>query len=75
MKFTAEFSVDLYGTQICMANTIDNLIIAIIDRGFNFSNETQNQIVEWSKTTDKKYYGTGITIRRGESKMTEYTSL
>ena len=28
-----------------------------------------------NKTTNKKYYGTGIIIRRGEDEMTGYTSL
>lgn len=76
MKFTAEFSTsDFYGNQICKADTIDNLIMAIADRGFNFTDGMQNKIIKWSKSTNKKYYGTGITIERGESEMTEYTSL
>lgn len=76
MKFTAEFSTsDFYGNQICKADTIDNLIMAIADRGFNFTDGMQNKIIKWSKSANKKYYGTGITIRRNELEMTEYASL
>lgn len=76
MKFTADFSTrNGYGNQICIADTIENLMIALVDRGFNFTDGMQNEIVAWSKTTNKKYYRTGITIERGDSEMTEYTSL
>ena len=50
-------------------------MIALVNRGFNFADGMQNEIVAWSKTTNKKYYRTGITIERGDSEMTEYTSL
>lgn len=76
MKFTADFSTrNGYGNQICIANNIENLIITLVNRGFNFVDGMQNEIVEWSKTTNKKYYRTGITIERGDPEMTEYTSL
>ena len=76
MKFTADFSTrNGYGNQICIADNIENLIIALVNRGFNFVDGMQNEIVEWSKTTNKKYYGTGIIIRRVEDEMTGYTSL
>lgn len=76
MKFTADFSTkNSYGNQICIADNIEDLIIALADRGFNFIDGMQNEIVEWSKTTDKKYYRTRITIERGDSEMTGYTSL
>ena len=76
MKFTANFSTrNGYGNQICIADTRENLMIALVDRGFNFADGMQNEIVAWSKTTNKKYYRTGITIERGDSEMTEYTSL
>ena len=35
----------------------------------------KEDIIKWSKTTNKKYYGTDIVIGRGNSEMTEYTSL
>lgn len=76
MKFTAVFFTrNGYGNQICIADTIENLMIALVDRGFNFADGMQNEIVAWSKTTNKKYYRTGITIEHGDSEMTEYTSL
>lgn len=57
MKFTADFSIrNGYGNQICIADTIENLMIALVDRGFNFADGMQNEIVAWSKTTNKKYY-------------------
>lgn len=63
MKFTADFSTrNGYGNQICIADNIENLIIMLVNRGFNFVDGMQNEIVEWSKTTNKKYYRTGITI-------------
>ena len=55
MKFTAEFSTsDFYGNQICKADTIDNLIMAIADCGFNFADGMQNKIIKWSKSTNKR---------------------
>ena len=74
-QFTADFHVSgSYGTQICTADTIEELIKTLIDRGYNLHKNEEKRIVDWSKTTDKKYYGMNITIRRGELEMTEYTS-
>lgn len=74
-QFTADFHVfGSYGTQICTADTIEELIKTLIDRGYNLHKNEEKRIVDWSKTTDKKYYGMNITIRRGELEMTEYTS-
>lgn len=77
MEFTADFSIkEHYGNQICKASSIEELINILDIRGFNFYfNPIKEDIIKWSKTTSKKYYGTDITIRRGEPEMTEYTSL
>lgn len=77
MEFTAEFSTrEHYGNRICKANSIDELINTLELRGFDFIfNPIKEDIVRWSKTTEKKYYGTDIVIRRGDLEMTEYTSL
>ena len=77
MEFTADFSTrEHYGNQICKANSIEELINILEVRGFDFTfNPIKEDIIKWSKTTDKKYYGTDIIIRRGEHEMTEYTSL
>lgn len=76
MAYIAEFSTrEYYGNQICKANSIDELINILDMRDFDFTfNYIKKDIVNWSKTTDKKYYGINIVIKRGESEMTEYTS-
>lgn len=46
MKFTADFSTrNGYGNQICIADTIENLMIALVNRGFNFADGMQNEIL------------------------------
>lgn len=77
MKFTAEFSTrGYYGNQICKANSIEELINILDMRGFDFIfNPIKEDIIKWSKTAEKKYYGTDIVIRRGNPEMTEYMSL
>jgi hypothetical protein len=73
--FTAEYSnKDSYGTGVCTADTIEDLIETLSNRGFDFQNGQKEKIIDWSKTTDKKFYATRLTIRRGALKMTEYTS-
>lgn len=73
--YTAEFCVSgSYGTYICAADTIEELTKTLVDMGFNFHSDEEKRIADWAKTTDGKYHGTNITIRRGELKMTEYTS-
>ena len=74
--FTAEYhKYGQYGTGICCANTIEELIKILISRGYKFSQNDMQKILEWKGTTQKKYYGMNLTIRRGELEMTEYTSL
>lgn len=77
MEFTADFSTrEYYGNQICKAGSIEELINILETRGFDFIlNSIKEDIIKWSKTTNKKYYGTDIVIGRGNSEMTEYTSL
>lgn len=75
MRFTAEYNINgKYGTGICMADTIEELMENLFDRGYNFAIGQREAVVDWSKTDKKKYYGTRLTIRRGELEMTEYTS-
>lgn len=76
-QFTAEYcSGDKfpYGTGICIADTIEELMENLFDRGYNFKIGEKEEIIDWSKTNKKKYYGMKITIYRGEPEMTEYTS-
>ena len=45
MKFTADFSTrNGYGNQICIADNIENLIIMLVNRGFNFVDGIRQQI-------------------------------
>lgn len=74
-KFTAEYSnKGQYGTSICTADTIDELINILSDRGYTFRIGEKGDILNWGSTDKKKYYGTRLTIVRGEPEMTEYTS-
>lgn len=74
-EFTAYFvPCGKYGTQICKADTIDELIKTLIERKYSFHVDEKERIINWSNGKDKKYYGTNITIRRGELEMTDYTS-
>lgn len=74
--FTAEYhKYGQYGTGICCANSIEELIKILISRGYKFGQDEMQKILEWENTTQKKYYGMSLTIRRGELEITEYTSL
>lgn len=74
-QFTAEYNKrGQYGTGICTADTIEKLIKILLDRGYEFNDGEKQRVINWSNTTQKKYYGTRLTIRRGELEMTEYTS-
>lgn len=74
-KYTAEYSKrGQYGTGICMADTIEELMEILFDRGYDFNIGERERILDWSKTEKKKYYGMRLTIRCGELEMTEYTS-
>lgn len=74
-KYTAEYSKrGQYGTGICTADTIEELMEILIDRGYTFYPNEKEKILNWSKTDKKKYYGANLTIRCGELEMTEYTS-
>ncbi len=75
MRYTAEYrKKGQYGTGICMADTIEELMEILFDRGYDFEFGEREIISGWSKTNEKKYYGIRLTIRRGELEMTEYTS-
>ena len=75
-EFTAEYhKYGQYGTGICCLNNIKELIKILISRGYKFNQNEIRKILEWEGTAKKKYYGMGLTIRRGELEMTEYTSL
>jgi hypothetical protein len=74
-RFTAEYSKrGQYGSGICTADTIDELMEILFNRGYDFNIGEREKILDWSKTDRKKYYGTRLTIRCGELEMTDYTS-
>ena len=74
-QFTAEYSKrGQYGYSICTADDIVELMEIMFDRGYDFRVGEREAIIDWSKTEDKKFCRSGITIRRGERDMTEYTS-
>ena len=74
-NFTAEYSLEgQYGYGICAADTIDELIGSLFCRGYKFVAGDKQRIISWADGEKKKFYGTGLTIRRGELEMTEYTS-
>lgn len=74
-QFTAEYSKrGQYGISMCMADTIIELIDILRCRGYEFYVGEKERILNWGNTTQKKYYGARLTIRRGEPEMTEYTS-
>lgn len=74
-QFTAEYGKrGQYGTGVCMADTIEELTEILFDRGYDFAIGEKEEVVEWGKTTKKKYHGRKLTISRGELEMTEYTS-
>lgn len=75
-QFTAEYrKVGETGTGVCMADTIEELIEVLSDRGYIFNSIEKQKVLDWSKTGNKRYYGIRLTINRGEYEMTEYTSL
>ena len=74
MNYTAEYRRRVNGTSICMANTIEELMETLFNRGYNFNIGERERILDWDNTNQKKYYGARLTIRRGELEMTEYTS-
>lgn len=74
-QFTAEYCrKGCYGYSICTADTIEELLENLSNNDYIFNNGEKQRILDWSNTTKKKYYGVGLTIRRGELEMTEYTS-
>ena len=74
-QFTAEYSKrGQYGISICTADTIEELIGILSDRGYEFRVGEKGKILNCSNTSQKKYYSVGLNIRRGELDMTEYTS-
>ena len=74
-NFTAEYTKrGQYGIGICTADTIEELICTLSDRGYDFRIGEKGAILNWGSTNKTKYYGTRLTIVRGEYEMTEYTS-
>ena len=74
-RYTAEYHrKGHYGISICTADTIEELMEKIFNDGYTFYTGEREDILNWSKGKDKKYYGMRLTIRRGELEMTEYTS-
>lgn len=75
-QYTAEYyKYGQTGTSICCADDISSLIETLYLKGYEFDNQKEIQeILNWDNTNKKKYYGTRLTIRRGELEMTEYTS-
>lgn len=75
-RYTAEYSKKgQCGNSICTADTIGELMEILFDRGYDFRIGEKEDIINWSKTDKKKYYGARLTIRCGDLDMTEYTSL
>lgn len=74
-EFTAEYRLGEYGTSICMANTISELLKTLSNRGYKYDGNEKKRIIDWAENTDKyRYYGARLRITRGELQMTEYTS-
>ena len=74
-QFTAEYRrYGQSGKSICMADDIGALIEELYLRGYEFEIGEIQDILKWSNTDKKKYYGMRLDIRRGELEMTEYTS-
>ena len=74
-RYTAEYSrKGHYGTSICTANTIEQLIQKLVDNGYTLHSAENDRVLHWNNTDKKKYYGAGLTIRKGELEMTDYTS-
>lgn len=74
-QFTAEYrKYGHSGTSICSADDIGELINTLYTRGFEFGYKAIPEILSWSRTNKKRYYGERLTINRGEYEMTEYTS-
>lgn len=75
-QFTAEYVKrgQYCGRGVCMADTIEELIKILLNRGYKFSFGEKENVLDWSKTDKKRYYGVCLVINRGEREMTEYTS-
>ena len=74
-EYTAEYSKrGQCGTGICVADTVEELMGILVDRGYVFSLGEKERLLNWSRTGKKKYYGTRLIVRRGELEMTEYTA-
>lgn len=74
-QFTAEYrKCTQTGTGICGADNVCKLIEVLRSRGYEFNKKEIQEILNWSNGGKKKYYGTRLTINRGEREMTEYTS-
>ena len=81
MEYKAEYQYHVgnsTGTSVAMANNLDELITTIIKRGCQISNSDIYRLTQWDKyaeSGDKYCIGWRVTIIKGESRMTEYTSL
>lgn len=75
-NFKAEYmrKNENYGYSICMADTITDLIKKLEQNEYMFQVGQKENIIKWSQSDQKKYYGRMITIYRGDQQMTEYTS-
>jgi hypothetical protein len=77
-KYTAEFHArNDYGTQIATADTLQELFSQLEIRGCKPNPHYVEEVSEWEKIAEDgdKYYGDTFTLRKGKSRMTEYTSL
>lgn len=79
MEYKAEYHVgNSTGTSVAIKSSLDELIKTITDRGCPIANDDISRLAQWSESAtdgDKYRIGWRVTIIKGESRMTEYTSL
>ena len=80
MRYTAEYQKrGQTGTGIVIADSIDEVFDILPQRGWNVNNRDYIRALLWdvSAIEGQKYYGlfNDLVIVKGDSCMTEYTSL
>lgn len=76
-NYIADFNTkERCGSQIASADTIDDLINTMQDRGCNIHKGYIEKMQKWEiKANDgEKFYGNRFTIVKGKNRMTNYTS-
>lgn len=77
MNFTVDYHTPSSLTKCKIGEELIDLLVEIRNEGCRISIEGIHKAVMWSKTAqngEKYYIGCACTIRKGEAKMTEYTS-